>query len=64
MEPMDSFNLRIFDEISFVDELDITLEFHETKGGLESNIYFGMGYEQYPFIKGKLFIEFPDFFYV
>ena len=54
----------ICDVISFVDELDIPLEFHETKGGLESNIYFGMGDEQYPFIKGKLFIEFPNFFYL
>lgn len=54
----------ICDVISFVDELDIPLEFHETKGGLESNIYFGMGDEQYPVLKGKLFIEFPDFFYL
>lgn len=54
----------IFDVISFVDELDIPLEFYETKGGLESNIYFGMGDEQYPFIKGKLFIVFPNFFYL
>lgn len=54
----------IFDEISFVDELDIPLEFKEVEGGLESNIYFGMGDEQYPVIKGKLFIEFPDFFYL
>lgn len=53
----------IFDEISFVDELDIPLEFKETERGLESNIYFGMGNEQYPIIKGKLFIEFPPFFY-
>lgn len=54
----------ICDVISFVDELDIPLEFNETKGGLESNIYFGMGDEQYPVLKGKFFIEFPDFFYL
>ena len=52
----------ICDMISFVDELDSVVAFNETEGGLESNIYFGMGNEQYPVIKGKLFIEFPDFF--
>ena len=54
----------ICDVISFVDELDIPLEFNETRVGLESNIYFGMGDEQYPVLKGKLFVEFPDFFYL
>ena len=52
----------IFDEISFVDELDIPLEFNGVEGGLESNIYFGMGNKQYPEVKGKLFVEFPPFF--
>ena len=52
----------ICDMISYVDELDSVIEFNEAEGGLESNIYFGMGNEQYPVIKGKLFIEFPDFF--
>ena len=52
----------ICDMISFVDELDSVVAFNETERGLESNIYFGMGNEQYPVIKGKLFIEFPDFF--
>ena len=54
----------ICDMISFVDELDSVVAFNETEGGLESNIYFGMGNEQYPVIKGKLFIEFPDFFLI
>jgi hypothetical protein len=52
----------ICDMISFVDELDSVVAFNETEGGLESNIYFGMGNKQYPEAKGKLFVEFPPIF--
>ncbi len=53
----------VYGEIIYAENIDCPIVFTPAAEGLESNIYFGMGEENFPDFKGKLFIKYPDIFY-
>ena len=58
------FNEVVTGVVSYLEDSDAVISFTITAGGLESNVFFGMGPEniENP-LKGKLFIEFPESYY-